>query len=86
MLMSLFKKAWYEIYTNALLLIDLEKRCDDKDSDTYVGFYDSNGILISMDGSFFGIMDKIRMFNYFGFFQLIRFTRWIETFLEKFSR
>jgi hypothetical protein len=62
----------------------LEKREDSKDE--FTGFFDANGLLISMDGFLFGLSDKIRMFQYFGFFQLVKFTRWIEEFLKKFTR
>lgn len=64
----------------------MEKREDGKDSDEFTGFFNSKGILISMDGAFFGIWDKIKMFKYFGFGQLISFTRWIEEFIKKFTR
>lgn len=69
-----------------LKFMGLKKRDDGKDSDEFTGFFNTKGILISMDGAFFGICDKIRMFNYFGFGQLISFTRWIEDFLKKFTR
>lgn len=69
-----------------LTYLGLEKREDGKDSDEFTGFFNSKGILISMDGAFFGIWDKIKMFKYFGFGQLISFTRWIEEFIKKFTR
>lgn len=67
-------------------LFDLKKRDDDKDSDSFVGFYDSKGVLLSLDGKYFGISDKFRMFKYFGLIQLIRFTRRIQAFVNKFVR
>jgi len=62
----------------------LEKREDDKDE--FHGFYNADGLLLSLNGAYFGLFDKIKMFKYFGFVQLVTFFRWIEDFLKKFTK
>lgn len=39
-----------------------------------------------MTGDYFGILDKIRSFRHFGFFQLIKLTRWINSLVNDFSK
>jgi len=71
---------------NSIVKKDLEKKDDDKSSDEYVGFYDSNKIVYEQRGDYFGILDKIKSFRHFGFFQLIGLLRWVTSLVNDFSK
>ncbi len=69
-----------------LKLFDLKKKDDSKDSDNFVGFYDMNGIFLELNGKYFGLVDKLKMIKHFGLFQLLKFTRWVQSFISNFSK
>ena len=76
---------WYKISFKKLIIIDLKKD-DDKSSDEYLGFYDANKIVFEQKGDYFGLFDKLKSFQHFGFFQLIKLTRWVSKRVEDFSK
>ncbi len=56
-----------------------------KESEKYVAFYDSEGLIFTQEGTYCGIFEKLNMVKYFGT-ELVGFTSWIHTFVDNFSK
>ena len=63
----------------------LKQRDIDESHDSMI-IFDSNGIVLKQTGKWFDIVDKLRMFKHFGFFQLLKLKSWIAALVNDFSR
>ncbi|CAF0785178.1 unnamed protein product [Brachionus calyciflorus] len=69
-----------------LKILDLKKKDQEEKRKSIVGLFDSNGLLFNTTGNLFGLLDKIRFLRHFGFFQLLKFKKWIRMFIKNFSK
>ena len=57
-----------------------------RQADEYLALFDQKGICVEKTGKYFGLIDKLKFFNYFGMRQLVKLNTLLQGFVKDFSR